>query len=219
MMVPVRRESVMLDVVPRSSLALATMAALAACVEPEPEDPFADEVVAFMPAEGSSFGHDRLPDIVLGSPGGALDVATLGCDGEIVLRFADPGIVDGPGPDLIVFENSFSTSFPEPGEVAVSEDGETWMVFECDAPSLVGCAGVTPTQALPESGVSATDPEQAGGDAFDLADLPEAPAQVEFVRIRDVSRDHWEPLGMDWCDPGQMGSGGFDLDAVVAVHG
>jgi hypothetical protein len=24
---------------------------------------------------------------------------------------------------------------------------------------------------------------------------------------------------MSWCDPGQMGSGGFDLDAVASVHG
>jgi hypothetical protein len=203
----------------RSLVLACSLLALADCSEPESEDPFADEVVAFAPAADSSFGHDRLPDIVLGAPGGALDVATLGCGGEIVLRFTEPGIIDGPGADLIVFENSFAASFPEPGEVAVSEDGETWMVFECDPPSLLGCAGVMPTLALPDSGVDVTDPEQAGGDAFDLAALPEAPSQVSFVRIRDVSRGYWEPLGMDYCDPGQMGSGGFDLDAVVAVHG
>lgn len=187
----------------RSSLLLASM--LAACSEPEASDLFADEVVAFTPAEGSSFGHDRLPDIVLGEPGGSLDVASLGCDGEIVLRFDEPGIVDGPGNDLVVFENSFGASFPEPGEVAVSEDGESWMVFACDPASLVGCAGVTPTDE--------------GGDGFDLGELAEAPSQVWFVRIRDVSRGYWSELGMDYCDPGQNGSGGFDLDAVAAVHG
>jgi hypothetical protein len=188
----------------RSSLLLASSLALAAC-ESEPSDPFADEVVSFAPTEGSSFGHDRLPDIVLGPPGGSLDVASLGCDGEIVLGFAEPGIVDGPGADLIVFENSFAANFPEPGEVAVSEDGETWMVFDCDPATAIGCAGVTPMSA--------------GGDVFDLGDLDGAPGRVWFVRIRDVSRGYWEALGMDWCDPGQMGSGGFDLDAVEAVHG
>jgi hypothetical protein len=204
----------------RSVLVLASVLVLGSCGERDPHgDPFVDEVVSLAAADGSSFGHDRLPEIVLGPPGGPLDVASLGCGGEIVLRFDEPGIVDGPGADLIVFENPFASSFPEPGEVAVSEDGETWMVFECDAPSLVGCAGVTPTRAVPDSGLSATDPEQAGGDAFDLATLAEAPEQVWFVRIRDVSVDHWAPLGMSWCDPGQMGSGGFDLDAVAAVHG
>lgn len=205
---------------PSSRLALAlTLLGLAACSEPEASEPYADEVVAFTPGEGASFGHDRLPEIVLGPPGGPLDVATLGCEGEIVLRFDEPGIVDGPGVDLIVFENAFASSFPEPGEVAVSEDGETWQPFACDPVALDGCAGVTPTRADLESGVSATDPAQAGGDAFDLATLPDAPAQVHFVRIRDRSREYWAAQGLDYCDPGQMGSGGFDLDAIAAVHG
>ncbi len=198
------------------SLALLVPLALTACSEPEPNDPFADEVVAFEPAQGSTFAHDRLPEIVLGPPRGSLDVASLGCGGEIRLRFDEPGIVDGPGPDLLVFENPFADSFPEPGEVAVSEDGETWWVFACDPVSGAGCAGVTPTAA--GAATDPTDPELAGGDAFDLASLAEAPEQVWFVRIRDRSREHWQPLGMDWCDPGQMGAGGFDLDALAAVH-
>ena len=72
----------------RPSLMLASLLGLAACHEPDASDPFADEIVAFTPAEDSSFGHDRLPDIVLGAPGGSLDGASLGCDGEIVLRSA-----------------------------------------------------------------------------------------------------------------------------------
>jgi len=195
---------------------LVVMLALVACSEPESsEDPFADEVVAFTPGPDSNFGHDRLPEIVLGPPGGSLDVASLGCGGEIIVRFDEPGIVEGPGVDLLVFENAFATSFPEPGEVSVSEDGEIWWVFECDPVSLVGCAGITPTAELAHP----TDPARAGGDGFDLASLAGAPEQVWFVRIRDRSREHWQPLGMDWCDPGQMGSGGFDLDALAAVHG
>lgn len=207
----------------QSSLAFAALltgGAGLACVAEDEGDPFADEVRSFAPAEDTVFGHEELPEIVLGPPGGIYDVASLGCDGEIVLGFDDGGIVDGPGVDLIVFENPFTADFPEPGEVSVSADGEQWFVFPCDAASLEGCAGVTPTLALPDSGIEPTDPERAGGDGFDLASLEGAPEQVWFVRIRDRSRGYWEARGQaPWCDPGQQGAGGFDLDAVAAVHG
>ena len=201
------------------ALAAAWLPAAACVGAGEDGDAFADEVAAFTPAPDTSFGHDALPEIVLGPPGGTYDVASLGCEGEIVLRFDPPGIVDGPGPDLIVFENAFSTDFPEPGEVAVSEDGETWSVFACDPVALEGCAGVTPTLALPDSGIDPRDPARAGGDAFDLSDLADAPAEVSFVRIRDRSREYWQAQGgLIYCDPGNQGAGGFDLDAIVAVH-
>ncbi|NVB37342.1 cell surface protein [Pseudenhygromyxa sp. WMMC2535] len=197
--------------------------ALTACAAEDPDpasDPYADAVFELAAAPMASFGHDRLPEIVLGPPGGNLDVASLGCEGEIILAFDEPGILDGPGADLIVFENPFDLSFPEPGEVAVSEDGETWHEFPCDPVTTTGCAGVTPTAALPDSGIDPLDPELAGGDAFDLAALAQAPAQVFYVRIRDRSREYWEALGeTPYCDPGQQGAGGFDLDAVAAVHG
>jgi len=201
------------------SSALLTIVSLGGCAaaEQEDSDAFADTVVSFSPAGESSFGHDRLPEVVLGPPAGIYDVASLGCDGEIVLRFDEPGIVDGAGVDLIVFENSFDDNFPEPGEVAVSEDGEQWFAWECDPVALEGCAGVTPTLAYPDSGVDPTDPAVAGGDGFDLAALEDRPAQVYFVRIRDRSRTYWEAQGQQYCE-GQQGSGGFDLDAVAAVH-
>jgi hypothetical protein len=206
-----------------SKFHLALALALALCVgcasDPDAGDPFADAVVEFEPAEGTVFGHEHLPDIVLGPPGGLVDVASLGCEGTIVLEFGEHGIVDGPGADLIVFENSFSEDFPEPGEVAVSEDGVSWLVFECEPISLEGCAGVSPTLALPGTGIDPTDPEVAGGDAFDLAALAKPLARANFVRIRDRSREHWEAVGeLIYCDPGNNGSGGFDLDAIVAVH-
>jgi hypothetical protein len=193
---------------------------LGGCAAAEPtSDPFVDEVVSFSPASETSFGHDRLPDIVLGPPGGLYDVASLGCGGEIVVGFDEPGIIDGPGVDLIVFENAFAVDFPEPGEVAVSDDGERWFEFPCTPETLDGCAGVTPTLAYPDTGLDPRDPEQAGGDGFDLATLAEAPAQVLFVRVRDRSSEYWATLGQGpWCDPGQQGAGGFDLDAIVAVH-
>ena len=210
---------------PRSAGLAACVSAVLLLVACAPDalemgDAYADQVEAFDPAPDASFGHEYLPEIVLGPPGGLYDVVSLGCEGAIVLEFEAPGIVAGPGPDLIVFENPFDLTFPEPGEVAVSEDGLRWHVFPCDPLTLVGCAGITPTAALPDSGLDPRDPEVAGGDAFDLADLPQPPAEVHFVRIEDRSRAHWEAVGeLSYCGAGQGGAGGFDLDAIVAVHG
>lgn len=175
-------------------------------------DAFADCVAELVEVEGSDFGHRDLPEIVLGPPGGALDVASLGCGGSITLYFEDPVIVDGPGPDLIVFENPFAVEFPEPGQVSVSEDAQTWHTFDCDPVALEGCAGLTPTGDAPDY----TDSAQAGGDAFDLAAL--GLARARYVRIDDLSADYWASVGDDYCDPGQAGKGGFDLDAIAAVH-
>jgi hypothetical protein len=158
---------------------------------------------------------------VLGPPnlrdraGGSLDVLSLGAGGEIVLAFGDHAIVDGPGPDIVVFENAFYPNgdrtkvYAEPGEVAISEDGQTFVSFECQAEGVgdgtyPGCAGVTPTLAYDPLLVDPIDPELTGGDAFDLGALDLA--RANFVRIRDLSTE------------GRGSAAGFDLDAVGVVH-
>ena len=111
------------------------------CDEMDNGDPYADCVESFAPADDASFGHDGLPDIVLGPPnglgdaGGSMDIVSLGCGGQITLFFDEPGIVDGPGPDLLVFENPFvmnDETFAEPARVLVSDDGVTWGGFGCE---------------------------------------------------------------------------------------
>jgi len=213
--------------VPRSRLHLqaATLGAalVTGCVaadgEVAPCDPFAVRVVSFAPGPGAGFGTASLPEIVLGPPSGggaergSTDVVSLGVGGAIVLEIGGAGIVDGPGPDLIVFENAFyaggdpARPFAEPGVVAVSADGTTFVEFPCDAtaPPYEGCAGRTPVYAAPDNGIDPADPTVAGGDSFDLADLGVPFAR--FVRIRDAA------LGPAFPD-----TAGFDLDAVVAVH-
>lgn len=202
---------------------LALAVGLGACTSEESEpsacadddgaaDPYADCVVDQTTVDGSDYNHDMLPDVVLGPPGGSTDVASLGCGGVITLGFSGIGIVDEPGPDLIVYENPFSVDFPEPGQISVSVDGEVWSTFDCDATTLDGCAGVTPTG----SDFDPPDPE-GGGDSFDLADV--GLDQAHYVRIEDLSDAYWAPLGENYCDPGQQGKGGFDLDAVASVHG
>lgn len=196
---------------------------LGACAPEDPEsDPFAD-CVDEVRLVGAGFGQDRLPEIVLGPPvpgtgaSGGVDVLSLGCGGLVTLFFDGPGIPDGPGPDLIVFENPFpvgDATFVEPARVLVSDDGVDWRVFPCapgrDDPP-VGCAGIGRVRAGGETGIDPTDPEHAGGDAFDLAEL--GLSRARWVRLIDVGAAH-EPTRM-WC--GGAG-GGFDLDAVAAVH-
>jgi hypothetical protein len=181
-----------------------------------PADPFADRIVSYCQGSGAGFGQAQLPGVVLGPPRGAgsgtgsFDVLSLGNGGSIVLELTDIELVDGDGPDLLVFENPFA-AFPEPGFVAVSEDGVTFHEFPC-APTdrdagFPGCAGVRPVLSSPDNGVPATDPAVAGGDAFDLATL--GLSRARFVRIRDTG-----------LNPGfGGGSAGFDLDAIAVVHG
>jgi hypothetical protein len=187
-----------------------------------PEDPWGDCVDAFEPAPEVSFGHAQMPAIVLGPPQGGgetkggTDVASLGCGGSITLGFAEPWPVDGPGPDLVVFENAFRSGeivFVEPAQVLVSEDGEDWRAFPCEpdggAEPPPGCAGLRPVLAA-EPGAE-LDPSTLGGDAFDLADV--GLAEARWVRLIDRTAEHY---GSDtWC----LGAaGGFDLDAVAAVE-
>lgn len=175
---------------------------------------------------------------------GSTSVASLGPGGSVVLSFGDILIEDGPGPDFIVFENAFFVGFTptapadpyaifaEPGRVEVSWDGETWTAFPHDPVALAeaqgttldgdlrarlaGLAGITPTftgnwtvpddaDAWDASGTGGIS--GAGGEAFDLAavGLPAA----RFLRITDGESHNGAPGPAD----------GFDLDAVVALHG
>lgn len=194
---------------------------LGTCPEDQPDaGPFADCVDEFLP-EGAGFGQDRFPEIVLGPPEaganaqGGLDVLSLGCGGQITLHFAGDGVVDGPGPDLLVFENPFPLgdgTFVEPARVLVSDDGVDWRAFPCDPSADVplGCAGVALVRAASTNDLDPTDPAEAGGDAFDLAAL--GLARARWVRLVDVGIDYH---GGAWCTGP---SGGFDLDALAAVH-
>jgi hypothetical protein len=177
-------------------------------------DPFADAIVSFSPGAFAGYGQDDLPDVVLGSPEGggtsaSLDVLSLGQEGEIVLELDDIGIVDGDGADLLVFENPFPGWY-ETGVVAVSDDGTTWAEWPCDATDAEGgypgCAGVALVYAASDNDVDATDPDAAGGDRFDLADVGLSSAR--FVRIRDSGANTYEGT-----------SAGFDLDAIAVVNG
>jgi hypothetical protein len=185
-------------------------------IEPMPS-PWVNEVVQFEPGRGAGFGQDRYPGVVIGPPltegttVGTLDVLSLGAGGAIVLGF-EQTIVDGPGPDFVVFENPFliagdpNDPYAELGEVSVSTDAVSWRKFACsregEGGRWPGCAGWSIT--LPFDPTQPLDPAACGGDAFDLAEIDVAEAR--YVRIVDLDGD------------GEMPVVGFDLDAVGLVH-
>ncbi|MBN1478083.1 cell surface protein [Candidatus Sumerlaeota bacterium] len=229
------------------TLSLALVAGLRA-------DPWADEVIDFTPGTNAGFGQDQFPGNVLGRPEGGVSanipqaspeaILSLGHGGSITLAFTDNIAANGPGDDLIVFENVFlrisdGDPFIESATVEVSVDGEEWHEFPFDfmpfdpptPPSTIptiladsfpmGFAGVSPTLTTSSNGIDPTDPSVAGGDAFDLDDVGLAFAR--FVRITDTA-GRTDGDGEAIEDDGDFGvvsggtSAGFDLDAVVAVH-
>lgn len=159
---------------------------------------FVTHVVSACLGPDQSFGQDKLPAIVEGPPrgggccSGSLDVVSLGNGGSITVAFEGNSILDGPGPDFLVFENAFypggdtTKPYAELATVEVSADGVTWSAFPCTAVAYPygTCAGWHPVFASPESGdIDPLDPDAAGGDPFDLAEV--GLAEARFVRITD----------------------------------
>ena len=162
--------------------------------------------------------------------GTSTDVVSLGDSGYITLGFAFP-IMNGPGNDFVVFENSFSHDYLELAFVEVSSDGIHFVRF----PS------VSLTQTTTQTGTYATtDTEkihnlagkfiQGYGTPFDLNDLLDSTNitidSVRFIRIVDVvgtidpAFASYDAQGNIINDPypTDFASGGFDLDAVGVLN-
>jgi hypothetical protein len=175
---------------------------------------------------GGGAGQQALPGIVQGAPGGpgsTGEVLSLGVGGQIVVDFGDHEIVDGPGPDFIVFENPFLVGpyqpYAEPAVVGLSTAGleaTSFIELPCNLarrrgdPSkqtwpYPGCAGVRPVLAGKGSCLSPADPLVVGGDAVDLGDW--GLQRARYLRLRDAGLS-------------SMGENtkGFDLDAVVLIN-
>ena len=155
---------------------------------------------------------------------------SLGDGGSATLQF-DGVLRNGAGYDFAVFENSFDGDFLELAFVEVSSDGERFVRF----PAYSETDTINGTPAF-----GYTNPQQihnlAGkyplfyGTPFDLNELQDSTGidvqNIRFVRVVDVvgsldprycSRD---ALGRKVADPfpTPFPSGGFDLDAVGAIH-
>jgi len=171
--------------------------------------------------------------MAIGSSDG--NTVSLGDSGVAVLTFAAP-IYNGAGPDFAVFENGFTDpsdptmAFLELGFVEVSSDGvnyfrfpatsntqdttQIWNGMYTDASKLNNLAGKYIARY---------------GTPFDLDELAGIPGldvnHVTHVRIIDVVGD----IGPHACKdhvgnaindpyPTAFATGGFDLDAVGAIH-
>ncbi len=184
-------------------------------------DRWADSVLIFAHGDGQWFGQDSYPAIVLGAPdtsaspvAPSLDVLSLGQFGFIVLQFKDNVVVDGPGDDLVIFENSFITAadssdttvFAEPAYVFLSKDGRFFFMYPFDTSDAnpynwTGLAGIMPTNY----GVDTTDPSVWMGDRFDISVV--GLDTVRFVLIADA---------VNLCSSSLCS--GFDLDAAGCIN-
>jgi hypothetical protein len=183
-------------------------------------DPWIDVVRAFAPGTFAGFGQQNMPWVVLGPPvpggvsRGSTDVVSLGNGGSIEVLFRDNLVVDGPGADLVIFENAFHIGSPsgdvftEFAFVEVSTDGREWHRFPFDGESGVGLAGATPVLLEPADPL---DPA-AGGDRFDIGDL--GLDFVRYVRLIDAGAEI-DDVGNHVAPASQ---GGFDLDAAAALN-
>jgi OOP family OmpA-OmpF porin len=110
---------------------------------------FADEVASFAPSERPAQGEWNDPAYALGEPDftrpSAPGFVSLGCHGQLVLRFVDNLLVDVEGPDLYVFEVG---PMVEATALAISLDGERWL----DVGRIEGAR-----TAVDIAGVAATD--------------------------------------------------------------
>jgi hypothetical protein len=156
--------------------------------------------------------------------GNSSEVVSLGEGGRITLAFAEV-IADIDGPEICVFENSFSDRFLELAFVEVASNEDVFVRFS--AVSYV---------TDPVDGYGTMDPTLIDGFAgkyrqghctpFDLATLrtrPEVEAKrldlsaIKYVRLVDVRGDGTDEdcNGRPIYDPFPTNqSSGFDLDAI-----
>jgi hypothetical protein len=167
----------------------------------------------------------QTPAKALGKAAGtADDIVCLGNGGRITMTFERP-IANGPGWDFAVFENSYSDTFLELGYVEVSSNGADFFRFpnaSLTAAPVGAFGSVDPTDVEGLAGKY----RQGFGTPFDLEQLVGLSPlldvnHVGFVRIQDVVGDGTclDSAGRIIYDPHKcVGSGGFDLDAVGAMH-
>ncbi len=171
----------------------------------------------------------KTPEKAVGpAQGTSTDIVSLGEGGTITLTFAPP-IGNGPGPDFVVFENSFNDTFLELAYVEVSSNGVDFVRFDC-AYLAGGSVGGFSGHDSTVMGSLAGSYRQGYGAPFDLDALMMKPevrsgliqlTQIRYVRIVDIVGDgsFTDSFGHAIFDPyPTVGSAGFDLDAIGVLH-
>lgn len=158
------------------------------------------------------------------------DVVSLGDGGFAVLSFAHP-IINGPGWDFAIFENSFDGQYLELAFVEVSSDGVNFARFPAHSLSstqsqIQAFGTLDPTKINNLAGKY-----KAGyGTPFDLEELSFLSSvnvnAITHIRIIDVvgsidtNYASFDTAGNIINDPWPtiFPSSGFDLDAVGVIH-
>ncbi|NOR86136.1 MAG: T9SS type A sorting domain-containing protein [Bacteroidales bacterium] len=157
-------------------------------------------------------------------------IVSLGDGGTAILEFEQP-IINGPGPDFAIFENSFSDEFLELALVYVSSNGVDYDLFPAisltqSETQVEGFGTLDATKIHNLAGKY----RMAYGTPFDLeeleAELGKEINQITHIKIVDVigsiNEDFasFDSQGNIINDPypTPFPSGGFDLDAVGVIH-
>jgi hypothetical protein len=161
---------------------------------------------------------------------GTSGVVSLGDGGYAIMQF-DNLIIDEPGPDFAVFENSFDDQFLELAFVEVSSDGTNFFRF----PAVSNTDTLNQTNSFGYTDATKIH-NLAGkyrglyGTPFDLDEIADNillnKQAISHVKIIDVvgciqnqycTRDvNKHKINDPW--PTAFGSGGFDLDAIGVIH-
>jgi len=190
---------------------------------------YMNPVLVLGPPRGGGLDRGSTHVVSLGDRTGPSGASGPGPGGTLTLGFSGKLVVDGPGPDIVVFENAFQVAgggrFCEAALVQVSQDGLTWYTFPWavnesygvnDPRRYSGLAGVEPVLARfdPEDPlyppIRAND-LAAGGDRFDLASL--GLKWIRYVRIVDGGG-----LLKDSASAPFFSERGADIDACAALN-
>jgi hypothetical protein len=143
-------------------------------------------------------------------------------------------VIDGPGPDFVVFENGFSFSkdsfFLELAFVEVSYDGKKYVRFpsfsQTDTVTQVGAFGSLKAHQIHNLAGKYTAPYGVPFDLSEIRDSLDGHSTVNFIRIVDVvgstdpkygSRDsRGQTINDPWPTP--FPSSGFDLSGIGFVN-
>lgn len=226
---------------------LVSLSCLGACAPPPiPVEALADEIVDAPGATGEGLGDPHAAiDGVRGGGwlAGSTDVYSLDYAERpyLVLGFSGLRVTNGPGADLVVFENAFRTTwddaayFMDPMVVSVSLDGTRWVelphhylavdphAYSTAISDWEGFAGVTPVIVNDDTHPMSWFDPGAGGDAFDLdelgteGDAGEIRARgFRYVRLTSAALVTDPDTGASY--PHDPVSNGADVDGVAGRH-
>lgn len=157
------------------------------------------------------------------------DVVSLGDSGIAIATFG-ASILNGPGPDFVIFENGLSNTFLELAHVEVSSDGVNYYRFpshsETQTNTPIGGFGMLEPSFL----YNLAGKYRVGfGTPFDLEELKDSAGlnvnQVTHVKIIDAvgtlgAKGTTDSYGNKINDPypTPFNSGGFDLNGVGVIN-